>query len=389
MHIGEGARQLPESREHNVIFEKLVPPNIAHLAPYQPGKPVEELERELGIKGAIKMASNENPLGPSPRGMEAARAAIGEAHRYPDGGGFKLRAKLAAQRGVKPEQIVLGAGSNELIELMIRVFCRPGGEHEVLSHAHAFVMYKVSCQAAGVTYREAPVGADLGCDVDALADAINPRTRIVFLPNPNNPTGLYIARPAFERLLARMPPEVIFVVDEAYFEYAHGVADYPDAEAYRTPDRPLLVSLRTFSKAYGLAALRVGYGIADPHIVDYLNRVRLPFNVPMPAQAAALAALDDVEHVERSRALNAAGMTQLGEGFTRLGLHVTPSVGNFVLVNVGEGHEAAKIYGDLLRKGVIVRPLAGYGLPRHLRVSIGTAEENARTLATFAEVFAR
>jgi histidinol-phosphate aminotransferase len=369
-----------------VKFEELVPPNIAHLHPYQPGKPVEELERELGVKNAIKLASNENPLGPSPKGMAAARAAIGDAHRYPDGGGFRLRGAIAKFRGVDPSQVMLGAGSNELIELLIRIFCRPNGEHEVLSHAHAFVMYKVSCEAAGVTYREAPCAPDLSCDVDALADAITPRTRIVFLPNPNNPTGLHIPRPAFERLLGRMPKDVIFVVDEAYYEYAHHAPDYPDGEAYRGQAGPLYVTLRTFSKAYGLAALRVGYGIADARLVDYVNRVRLPFNVPMPAQLGALAALDDSEHVERSRALNAAGMAQLGDGLKKLGLKVWPSLANFLLVECGG--EAARMYDALLRKGVIVRPLGSYKLPRHLRISIGTPEENERALAAFAEVLA-
>ncbi len=362
----------------------LVPEHIEHLTPYVPGKPVEELERELGIRGAVKLASNENPLGPSPLALEAARAAAAATNRYPDGGGFRLRGKLAERLGVSPEMVVLGAGSNELVDLVIRTFCRPGPDgDEVLTHRHAFFMYHVSAQAAGVAFRESPVGPDLRCDVDALVAAVTDRTKVLFLPNPNNPTGAYVTRAELARLVDALPERVLLVVDEAYYEYARAIPDYPVAEAFRAK-RPQLTWLRTFSKAYGLAGMRVGYGVTSPEIAGYINRVRLPFNVPSVAQEAALAALDDAAHVERSVRVNAEGMAQLRAGLVRLGLRVFPSAANFVLVDVGR--DAAPVYEALLRKGVIVRPLRPAGLLSHLRVSIGTAEENARALAAFAEV---
>jgi histidinol-phosphate aminotransferase len=364
-------------------FDGLCPRNIEELAPYEPGKPVEELERELGISGAIKMASNENPLGPSPLGLEAARAALADANRYPDGGAFRLRGALSERLGVPPDHLIMGAGSNEIIDMLVRTFCRPG-EDEVVTHRYSFMMYKVACQAHGVTLREAEVAADLSCDVDALLAAVTPRTRLVFLPNPNNPTGSYVPRAAFERLVERLSPRVLFVVDQAYFEYAEGREDYPDAERYRGPDRPLIVTLRTFSKAYGLAALRVGYGIAHPRVVGYLNRVRMPFNVATVAQEAARAALGDSEHVARSLRVNAEGMAQLHAGLAELPVRVYPSLGNFLLVDLGR--EAGPMYDALLRRGLIVRPMRGLGLAHHVRVSVGTRAENERFLRALGEV---
>jgi histidinol-phosphate aminotransferase len=366
-------------------FTDLVPLHIEGITPYEPGKPIEELERELGISQAIKLASNENPLGPSPRAVLAAQAAIASVHRYPDGGAFRLRQRLADTQGVSQDELVLGAGSNELIELLVQVFCRPG-EDEVLSHRCAFVMYGLACQAMGVAFREAPVTGELACDVDALAGAIGPKTKLVFLPNPNNPTGSYVPRGAFERLLERVPPHIILCVDEAYCEYASVHADYPVAETYRK-DRPLVVSLRTFSKIYGLAGLRVGYGIADRRVVAYLNRVRAPFNVGSVAQEAALAALDDVAHVERSRRENSAGLAQLGAGLAALPVTLYPSAGNFVLVDLRR--DARPVYQALLEKGVIVRPFGGPMLARHLRLSVGTREENARALAALRDVLTK
>jgi histidinol-phosphate aminotransferase len=365
------------------IWADLCPPNIERIAPYEPGKPISELERELGITGAIKLASNENPLGPSPRGVAAATAALREAHLYPDGGGHALRHDLAGRLGVSADEVVLGGGSNELIELLVRAFCRPGVD-EVLTHACAFVMYRIACAAHGVPFREAPVRRDLACDVDALAAAITPRTKLIFLPNPNNPTGEYVPRAALERLLARVPRRVLFVVDEAYHEYAEIRPDYPSAESYRSVDRPLVVTLRTFSKIYGLAGLRVGYGIADRRVVGYLNRVRMPFNVSAPAQEAARAALHDVEHVQRSQRVNAQGLEQLAAGLARLGVHAFPSAANFVLVEIAR--DAASVYQALLQRGVITRPLRAVGLDQHLRISVGTAEENSRALAALEEV---
>ena len=369
------------------LFADFAPPNVQAISPYEPGKPIEELERELGISGAIKLASNENPLGPSPRGLAAAEHALRGGSRYPDGGGHALRTELAARLEVSPGEVILGCGSNDLIDLLVRTFCVPGRD-EVLTHRYAFVMYRISCLAHGVTLNEAPVGDDLACDVDAIAAAVGPRTKLVFLPNPNNPTGGYVGRADFERLLDKLPPRVLLCVDEAYHEYAvRQEQDYPVAERYRSAERPLVVTLRTFSKIYGLAGLRIGYAIADERVVSYLNRVRLPFNTSTVAQAAARAALDDDAHVERSWRVNAEGVKTLTAGFQALRVRVFPSAANFVLVDVGV--DAHPIYEALLRKGVIVRPLKQAGLGTHLRVSIGTAEENARALAAFKEVLAR
>ena len=362
---------------------KWVPDYIEALSPYQPGKPIEELERELGITGAIKLASNENPLGPSPLGLAAAQRALAESNRYPDGAGHRLRVALATRFGVGTDEVGLGGGSNELIDLLVRTFCRPGID-EVVTHRYAFFMYRVSCGAHGVKLIESSVGDDLACDVDTMADAVTEKTRLVLLPNPNNPTGSYVPRAAFERLLAKLPAHVVLVCDEAYFEYAETLADYPVAEKYRGKTACKLVTLRTFSKAYGLAALRVGYAIADKDVIGYLNRVRMPFNVSTPAQEAALAALGDTAHVARSRQVNADGLVQLMNGLSRLDVRAFPSAGNFVLVDLRR--EAQPIYQALLRLGVIVRPLAPSGLLRHVRISVSTTEENARALAALAEV---
>jgi histidinol-phosphate aminotransferase len=361
---------------------ELVPPNIEALAPYEPGKPIEELERELGISGAIKLASNENPLGPSPLGVAAAREAMAASSRYPDGGGFRLRRAIAARTGMMPEQVILGAGSNEIIDNLVRTFCCPGVD-EVVTHRFAFMMYRVSCGAHGVTMHETDVGPELGCDVDALLAAIRPATKLVFLPNPNNPTGSYLRRHELERVTRELPPHVLLAVDEAYFEYARARPDYPDALDL-LPSRPRMIVLRTFSKAYGLAALRVGYGIADPQIVGYLNRVRLPFNVNTAAQEAACAALDDAEHVARSLRTTAEGMAQLAAGLAGLPVKLYDSAGNFVLIDLGR--EVGPVYEGLLRRGVIVRALRPLGLPRHIRVTVGTREENERFLAALAAV---
>lgn len=368
----------------NDIWSGLVPANIEAIAPYEPGKPLSDLERELGISNAIKLASNENPLGASPRALAAAQAALADSGRYPDGGGHKLRHVIAATLGVAPEEIILGAGSNDIIDLLVRTFCRPG-EDEVLSHRYAFVMYRLSCLAHGVAFREADVSGELACDVDALAAAITPRTKLIFLPNPNNPTGSYVGTAAFERFLARVSPRVVLAMDEAYQEYAGGLPDYPTGERYRSAERPLIVTLRTFSKIHGLAGLRVGYGVADRRVINYLNRVRLPFNVATPAQEAACAAILDQEHVQRSLALNAAGLRRLSEGLGKLrGVRVFPSAANFVLVDVVR--DAQPVYQALLQRGVIVRPLRPSGLLTHLRVTTGASDENERAIAAFAEV---
>jgi histidinol-phosphate aminotransferase len=351
-------------------LQHLIPPWLASLVPYQPGKPVEEVEREYGIRDSIKLASNENPQGPSPRAVEALRGALAGIHRYPDGGGFYLKQKLAAKLGVDAEQIALGNGSNEILELVARSFLRPG-EDAVMSE-QAFVVYASVVQAAAGIPRAVPL-REFTHDLDAIAAAVRKSTRLVFLGNPNNPTGTVYHRGAFERLLERLPKDVVVVADDAYAEY---VADpeYPHTLDYLRPDR-LLVTLRTFSKIYGLAGLRIGYGVGPAELVAALERIRQPFNVNVLAQVAALAALDDEEHVERSRRANREGMLFLEREFTRLGLDYVPSQANFVLVRVGDGSE---VYERLLRRAVIVRPMGGYEFPEHVRVTVGTAEENRR-----------
>ncbi len=366
-------------------LQELIPPHIRELRPYLPGKPVEELERELGITGAIKIASNENPLGPSPAGVAAGRAALAEAHLYPDDDCHKLRRALAAAHGIDPAELVFGAGSNDIIYMMVHAFTRPGDE--VLTHKYAFISYRLAARGLDCTFVEAPVKGDLTCDVDALLAAITSRTRVIFLGNPNNPTGAWLPRADFERLLAGVPRDVFLVVDEAYHEYATALtSDYPKAQTYRSADRPLLVVLRTFSKIYGLAGLRIGYGIVDRGVADYLGRVRRPFCAGSVAQAAALAAMGDDEHVRRSQAAAAAGIPALTEAVRALGLRAYPSATNFMLVDVGR--EAAPVYDALLRRGVIVRPLAAWGLPGHLRISIGTAAQTGRVIEALGAVLA-
>jgi histidinol-phosphate aminotransferase len=353
-----------------VSIQHLVPPWLASLVPYQPGKPVEEVEREYGIRDSIKLASNENPLGPSPRALAAMRAAIGAVHRYPDGGGFYLKRRLAEKLGVGADQIALGNGSNEILELLARSFLRPG-EDAVMSE-QAFVVYASVVQAAAGIPRTVPL-REFTHDLDAMAALVGKSTRLVFLGNPNNPTGTIYRRDAFERFLARIPKDVVIVADDAYAEYVED-PEYPSTLEYHKPDR-LLVTLRTFSKIYGLAGLRIGYGVGPSEVIAALERIRQPFNVNTLAQVAALAALDDEEHVERSRRTNREGMRFLEVGFTRLGLAYVPSQANFILVRVGDGEQ---VYEKLLRQGVIVRPVAGYGFPEHVRVTVGTSEENRR-----------
>lgn len=363
-------------------FLALAAPGLAGLTPYQPGKPISELERELGIRDSIKLASNENPLGPSPRVAEAIGAALPELGRYPDGGGYELRAALAAHHGVRPAAITLGNGSNDCLDLVARVFLQPGCES--LFSAHAFAVYPISTQAVGATARVAPA-CDYGHDLDAMAALVNDRTRVVWIANPNNPTGTWVAADALHAFIAGLPATCVVVVDEAYVEYVEA-PDYPDATRW-LDEFPNLIVTRTFSKAHGLAALRVGYALSDPAIADLLNRVRQPFNVNSLAQVAALASLSDADHIARHVAMNRAGLTQLTEGFAHLGLEFIPSVGNFVTVDVGR--IAAPINDALMREGCIVRPVANYGLPNHLRITVGLEAENARLLAALEKVLAQ
>jgi histidinol-phosphate aminotransferase len=361
-----------------VDVAQLVPEWIRRLAAYPPGMPLEELEREYGISGSIKLASNENPFGPSPRALEALAGALGALHRYPDGSGFYLRRALATRIGVPADAIVLGNGSNDIIELVTRAFLRPGDEAVMADQA--FIIYQMVVQAAGATPRPIPLRR-FTHDLDAIARAISPATRLVFLANPNNPTGTIYRRDEWEDFLAAVPPDVLVVADDAYADYVED-PDYPDSLAYQRRGR-LLLTLRTFSKIYGLAGLRVGYGVGPLEVVEVLNRIRQPFNVNSLAQIAALAALDDHDHVVRTRENNRAGLTFLREACDRLGRPYVPSWANFLLIDVGE---AGRVYEALLRLGVIVRPMDVYGLPRHLRVTVGTPEENQRFVDSLTRV---
>ncbi|MBI2088516.1 MAG: histidinol-phosphate transaminase [Deltaproteobacteria bacterium] len=351
------------------IFDQ-VPEYIRSLIPYAPGKPIEEVEREYGIAGSVKLASNENPLGPSPKAVKALRDRLHELHLYPDGDCFYLKRGLAKQLGVSPERLVFGNGSNELIELAVRTFMRAGDE--AVMARQAFVIYRLVVQAAGGRSIVVPL-KDFTHDLEAMASAITPRTRILFLANPNNPTGTIFRREAWERFLERVGPDLLVIVDEAYFEYVSDT-EYPDSLAYHGSGKHIL-TLRTFSKLYGLAGLRIGYGVGSGEMVDLMHRVRQPFNVNAPAQWAALAALADREHVERTLAVNREGMDYLKRGLGRLGLEQVPSQANFILVRVGDGQA---VFEKLLPRGVIVRPMGAYDFPGHVRVTIGTMEENRK-----------
>jgi histidinol-phosphate aminotransferase len=356
----------------------LAVPGVRKLRPYVPGKPVETLEREYGVRNAVKLASNENPLGPSAHAIEAIRKGLGDLGRYPDGNGFVLKSALAHRLGVTQEQITLGNGSNDVLELVARAFAGPGDE--VVFSQYAFAVYPIVAQAVGA--RPVAVAArDWGHDLDAMAAAVTDRTRVVFVANPNNPTGTWVTAAVLERFLAQLPVHVVVVVDEAYFEYVDD-PDYPDSLAWLDRFSNLVVT-RTFSKIHGLAALRVGYGVSHPALADLLNRVRQPFNVNSLGLRAATAALGDEAHVARSRETNRAGMAQLCAGFEELGLAHIPSAGNFVTFDTGGPAKA--LYEALLKLGVIVRPVDNYGMPVHLRVTVGLAEENARFLSALAD----
>lgn len=355
-----------------------LPEYIRTLIPYEPGMPIEEVEREYGIANSVKLASNENPLGPSPKAVAALREKVAQLHLYPDGDCFYLKRGLAQKLGVAPETLIFGNGSNEIIELAARTFMRPGDE--AVMAEQAFVVYRLIVQALGGKGKAVPL-RDYTHDLAAIADAVTPQTRLLFLANPNNPTGTIFRREAWERFLGRVSKDVLLIVDEAYFEYVEDSA-YPDSLKYHEPDRAIL-TLRTFSKLYGLAGLRIGYGIGPREIVAMMQRVRQPFNVNAPAQWAALAALDDAEHIRRSLEANRDGLGYLQGEFTRLGLEFVPSQGNFVLVRVGKGQE---VFQQLLRQGVIVRPMAGYRFPEHVRVTVGTMAENRKFIEALQEV---
>ncbi len=347
-------------------------PWLRELVSYEPGKPIEDVARELGLKPEeiIKLASNENPLGPSPKALDAMRAMLDRSHFYPDGGGYYLREGIAAKLGLKRENVILGCGSNEVIEFIGKAFLNPGDE--IVCARHAFVVYKLMATLFGATTVEVP-DPGFAHDLDAMAAAITPRTREVFIANPNNPTGTLLSQTEIDRFMDKVPEHVVVVFDEAYYEF---LENPPDTLKFVREGRNVVV-LRTFSKIQGLANLRIGYGLAKPDLIDVLQKTRQPFNANGIAQAGALAGLADDDHQRKTRELTIVGRDHMQREFAALGLEFVPSFANFILVRVGDGKA---VFQALLRKGIIVRDMTSYALPEWIRVSIGTAAQNARFL---------
>jgi histidinol-phosphate aminotransferase len=365
----------------STAWEHLANEQILDIQPYQPGKPIEEVERELGIPGAVKLASNENPFPPSPAVLEALRKALAGLNRYPDGSGHYLRQALAKQHGVSPDAIVLGNGSNELIELLARTFVRPGDE-VVIPHP-SFVVYPSIVQAVGGT-RVVVALKEHRIDLPRMRRAVTALTKMVFVANPNNPTGTIVTADEVEVFLEKLPERVVVVFDEAYYDFAAG-PDFPDTLAQLRQGRRVVI-LRTFSKMASLAGLRVGYAVADPDCIALVNRIRQPFNVNTLAQFAALAAVGDETHVQRSVAAVREGVRQVSAALDALGVRYVPSRANFILA---EFNDSTGVCDQLLKLGVIVRPTASFGLERALRITVGTPEENARLIEALGTVLGR
>lgn len=361
-------------------YKALANTGISQLTPYQPGKPMAELERELGITASIKMASNENPLGVSPKALEAMQRALMDTHIYPDGSGYELKQALAKTLGVQTSQLTLGNGSENVLEIIAKAYLNE--KSSAVISQYAFLTIPLIIQSFGAEIMVAPA-VDWGHHIDNILNAVKSNTKIIFIVNPNNPTGTYTNHNDLVKLMDSIPSHVLVVLDEAYNEFIDA-KDYPDALAFLNKYPNLIIS-RTFSKAYGLAGVRIGYAISSPEIADILNRARLPFNVNSIAMAGAIAALADQEHVKNTVLLNKLGMQELTTGLNALQLSFIPSVGNFVTVDVGDG---PGIYQKLLHHGVIVRPLKAYDMPKHIRVTIGTSEQNQRFLTAIAAVVA-
>ena len=355
---------------------------VLELVAYQPGKPIEETARELGMDSAdiVKLASNENSLGPSPKAVEAMVKTAAGVHIYPDGASFNLRSKIAARFGVEFNQTVVGSGSSELIELLCHACLHEG--IELIAAKHSFSMYPIMCKLFGAKYVEAPIKPDFSSDLQAILAAITPQTRLVFITNPANPLGTVVTQAEMDSFMEQVPEHVIVAFDEAYIDFAD---DKPDTLKYVKQGKNVIL-LRTFSKAYGLAGLRAGYGVTIPEIADLLNKARTPFNMNLMSQAAAAAALDDEEHLAKSVDMVNRGKEQYYSAFKSWGIEYVPSQANFILVKTGQGR---KVFNDALAKGVILRHMDGYGLPEYVRITVGTERENARCLEVLAELLGK
>jgi histidinol-phosphate aminotransferase len=366
-------------KSNRTDFLSLAAPGIKELQPYQAGKPVEELQRELGISDIVKLASNENPFGPSERVVAALKAAMPELARYPDGSAFSLKEKLSRHLDVETNMLTIGNGSNDVLELLARVYLRPG--MEAIVSQHSFVVYPLAVKSLGADLRVVPA-KNYAQDLDATLAAITDKTRMIFIANPNNPTGTWIKKAELSSFMKKVREDIIVVLDEAYFDYVEE-PEYPDGIVMHKQFNNIVVT-RTFSKSYGLASLRVGYSVSHADIADLLNRVRQPFNVNSMSLAAAIVALDDQEHVTAAIDNNNQGMAYLTEACDKLGLEYIPSVGNFLTVDFGR--DALPIYEALLHEGVIVRPIGVYEMPNHLRVTIGKPSENERFVNSLIKV---
>jgi histidinol-phosphate aminotransferase len=356
----------------------LANPQLRDLAVYEPGKPIEETARELGVDPSviIKLASNENPLGPSPKAIQAMRVALENAHLYPDGSGFYLTKAIAAKLDVAPENVIFGNGSNEVIEFLGHAFLNPGDD--IITCQYAFIVYKLLATAFGVRTIETP-SPDYQQNLDATLEAITPKTRLIFIPNPNNPTGTLVSQSAIDDFMSRVPDSIPVIFDEAYFEFLDGP---PDTLSFVREGRNVVV-LRTFSKIHGLAGLRLGYAIAPPEIIEVLHKTRQPFNVNSIALAGALAALDDEAHLRQTKGVVNEGRAYLQEQFAEMQISFVPAVANFVMVNVGD---SCAVFEKLLQRKIIVRPLKGYGLPEWVRISVGTMGENKKLIAALKDM---
>jgi histidinol-phosphate aminotransferase len=378
----KGKRPQPRNVAHrlHILMKLELPDYIFRIDPYKPGKPIEELEREYGISGAVKLASNENPLGPSPKALEAVRGCLHSVHRYPDGSGRTLASKIAAKFNLKPENIVLGNGSDEIIGMLARVLLRPGDE--ALLPQQSFSMYEIMVRSCGATPVSVPLADSMAIDLTGMHNRLTSRTRMVFLCNPNNPTGMVITRRDLEAFLQKLPPNIVVVVDEAYIEFV------TDPQCARATDflgeESALAVLRTFSKAYGLAGLRIGYGIMPSTLAGYLHRVRQPFNAALPAQVAAAAALEDEAFLQKTIQTVHAGLTYLQRALEQLGIRYFPTQSNFFMIDVRRS--ADEVFEQMLRKGVIVRSMSAYGFADRIRINVGLPQENERFVQALSEV---